>query len=187
MSSCISCGAPRTGGGYPQECEYCGRLHSVSLAYETSLFSADIKSELKKSLGSPTTVSDTEKDYAIVVLYLLEDLADIAEHHLNLLVQANPNDPKTLILRALFLLSKRGVRKTKIADVESAVSLLNLAASLGDEHIGPELSELGNIIFYGYYQRNSIAPNKKLLGFLANLELKNPTSETLATRITSFF
>ena len=187
MASCISCGAPRSGEAFPQQCEYCGRLHSVSLAYETSLFSAEIKDQLKKSLGDSSADTDADKEYAIVVLYLLEGLDDLAEHHLSLLVQAYPNSPKTLILRALFLLSKRGVRKSKLADVESAVSLLNLSASLGDEHIVPELSELGSIILRGYYQRNSITPNSKLLGLLDRLDPNNPTSETLATRITRFF
>ena len=186
MSACISCGAPRQGRAFPATCQYCGRLHSVSLAHEFSLFDENVKSELRSVLDVQGAAASIEKTYSIVLLYLLDGLADLAEYHVSKLLQTNPETPQVFILKALLLLNKKGVKKSKISDVEAAISSLNLGIALGGDSVRDEVAQLASIIFHGYYKHNSISVNPKLSGLISKIGEMETPSGTLAALVTRF-
>jgi hypothetical protein len=156
------------------------------LAYESSLFDENIKSELRTVLNVKDASSSSEKKYSIVILYLLDGLTDFAEYHVSKLIQSDPESPHALILKALLLLNKKGVKKSKISDVETAISSLNLSIALGGDLVLDEVTQLASIILYGYYKHNSIAVNSKLSGLISKLGEVEPPSGTLAALVTRF-
>jgi hypothetical protein len=181
---CISCGAPRTGSSFPQNCDYCGSLHTVSLAYESSLFDNTVKQALRDKLEtSSNLLADVDAQVSLIILYLLDDLTDLAKLHLEELMKSNPREPKLFILRAATLLNERGLKRSRLSAVEEAVSLINLAAATGGENTANDVAEITNLIHNGYYKKNSINPNSKLSGLLEKVGVRDPKVDSILSSI----
>jgi len=182
---CINCGAPRKEAqGANANCDYCGSLSAISLSYESSFFDASIKNAVRNRLENDASYADDpDAQVSLVILYLLDDLFEMSSMLVSQLSNSAPREPKYLILKAVTILSQRGIKRSKIKVIEEATSLLNFAASFSSESEVGDIAELGAMIKTHYYDKNGITPNRKLLGLLDNVGLVKLKSETLMSSI----
>ena len=178
---CINCGAPRKENqGANANCDYCGGLSVISLSYESSLFDSSIKKSVRDRIESDKSYEDDpDAQVSLAILYLLDNLFEMSSMLVNQLSNSAPREPKYMILKAVTMLSERGIKKSKIKVIEKATSLLNLAASFSAESQIGDIAELGAMIKTYYYGKNGIKPNSKLLGLLDNVGETNVKSESL--------
>tara|TARA_B110000208_G_C11572225_1_gene359327 strand:+ start:208 stop:681 length:474 start_codon:yes stop_codon:yes gene_type:complete len=154
------------------------------LAYESSLFDNTVKQALRDKLEtSSNLLADVDAQVSLIILYLLDDLTDLAKLHLEELMKSNPREPKLFILRAATLLNERGLKRSRLSAVEEAVSLINLAAATGGENTANDVAEITNLIHNGYYKKNSINPNSKLSGLLEKVGVRDPKVDSILSSI----
>lgn len=182
---CISCGAPRTDADDKfSACAYCGGLPEVSLSHDSSVIGFSIKSEVRGRLEKKEQNRDDIKaETSLIVLYLLDDLHELALSRIEPLLGSNPYDPELLILSATVDLKERGVRKTKIATIDKVVSKLNLAVSSDAKGLEAEVKCILDIVRSQFYEVNSIKPSKKFLGLCKNLSGISPETKTVLLEI----
>ena len=178
---CINCGAPRSQNqAATANCDYCGGLSIISLSYESSFFDSSLKNSIRERIENDDSYTDDpDAQVSLIILYLLDDLFEMSSMLVNELCKSSPREPKYMILKAVTILSERGIKKSKIKVIEEASSLLNLAASFSAESELGDISELASMIKVSYYKTNSINPNAKLLGLLENVGERSIKSESL--------
>ena len=182
---CINCGAPRNKNqGASANCDYCGGLSVISLSYESSLFDSSLKNSIRDRIENDDSYADDpEAQVSLIILYLLDDLFEMSSMLVSELCKSAPREPKYIILKAVTILSERGIKKSKIKTIEEASSLLNLAASFSSESELGDISELASMIKVLYYKTNGINPNAKLLGLLDNVGERSLKNESLMSSI----
>ena len=178
---CINCGAPRNKNqGASANCDYCGGLSVISLSYESSFFDSNMKSSIKDRIENDDSYADDpDAQVSLIILYLLDGLFEMSSMLVNDLCKSAPREPKYIILKAVTILSERGIKKSKIKTIEEASSLLNLAASFSSESELGDISELASMIKISYYKTNGLNPNAKLLGLLENVGERSHKNESL--------
>ena len=178
---CINCGAPRNDSqGASANCGYCGGLSVISLSYESSFFDSNMKNSIRDRIENDDSYADDpEAQVSLIILYLLDDLFEMSAMLIGDLCKTSPREPKYIILKAVTILSERGIKKSKIKTIEEASSLLNLAAAFSSESELGDISELASMIKTAYYETNGINPNAKLLGLLDNVGERSHKNESL--------
>lgn len=182
---CINCGAPRNDTqGANANCEYCGAISTISLSYESSFFDSSLKGSIRDRIENDVSyANDPDAQVSLIILYLLDDLFEMALMIITDLCKSAPREPKYMILKAVTILSERGLKKSKIKSVEEASSLLNLAASFSAEAELGDIAELASMIRTFYYKNNGINPNAKLIGLIENVGERDLKDESLMRSI----
>ena len=182
---CINCGAPRNNTqGVNANCEYCGAISVISLSYESSFFDSNLKSSIRDRIENDDSyANDPDAQVSLIILYLLDDLFEMSSMLISDLCKSAPREPKYIILKAVTILSERGIKKSKIKTIEEASSLLNLTTSFSSESELDDISELASMLKEIYYKKNGIKPNAKLLGLLENVGERDLKDDSLMRSI----
>ena len=83
----------------------------------------------------------------------------------------HPDNPRFLLLRSISALKSRGIRKTKLKDIEEIIGTLNVILGFDSETFAADVNVVADAIHHQFYQRNRIKPNATLVGLLDTLEL----------------
>ena len=168
---CINCGAPRDRDNNKFDpCSYCGGLPEVSLSHDRGLLSSAIKAELRFKLEEKNDADlDLNAETSLVVLYLLDNLAVLAEARVSKLLQRYPTKASVLLLSAVVNLRDRGISKTPIRVIDEVVSKLNLILTLDSEEFLSDVAFLHTRIESDFYNRNCVKPSAKFKALGENL------------------
>jgi hypothetical protein len=176
---CLSCGAQLHQSGYIQKCEYCGGV--VQLNLRTNVSALSISEKLNIRSNSERFSDDLSSILALSILYLEDDLTELALNVLSKGLAIYPTDPELHLMQAIALLSKDDMKKAKLPDIELAVKHLIFCIKIDSLTFAADCNFILNKIQNGYFKRNSIKPTRGFLDLQAEVS-EFPANELLASR-----
>jgi hypothetical protein len=180
---CVSCGAPRQDGADKfSACEYCGGLPEVSLSHDAGLLNYSVKQSIRTRLEG-LEKGDANAEASLIVLYLLDDLAQMADMRAETCLMKDPTNPQFLLLSAVAKLKERGVHKTKISVIDDVIAKLNMALSLDSGALTQEIKTIIDIIGERFYKKNGIKPSQRFLVLRDNLSGIAPPQNSILLEI----
>jgi hypothetical protein len=176
---CLSCGAQLHQSGYIQKCEYCGGVTQLNLRTNVSALSFTEKLKIKSN--SEKFCDDLSSVVALAVLYLEDDLTELALNVISRGLGIYPTDAELHLLQAVALLSKDHIKKIKMSDIELVVRHLVFCIKIDMLKFASECNFILNKIQDGYFRRNSIKPTLGFLDLQAEVSAFS-TDEVLVSR-----
>lgn len=164
---CINCGA--SNASTADVCEYCGTPLFISLAHGSNLFSKELRDNIYTNLQT-TDNKELDSEISLIILFLLDDLAEEAQKIVERLMIEHAKYPRLLLIKAIVEFKISGVYKASPVEAKQIISNVNIALSLGEEEIASEAKSLLLSLQKNYYQYNSINAPDKLDLILSKLE-----------------
>lgn len=164
---CINCGASNSPTN--ELCEYCGTPLFISLAHSSSLFSNELRDNIYTNLQTADN-KELDSEISLIILFLLDDLAEEAQKIVERLMNENAKYPRLLLVKAIVEFKISGVYKASPVEAKQVISTVNIALSLGEEEIAAEAKALLISLLNEYYHYNSIRVPDKLESVIAKLQ-----------------
>ena len=182
--SCPNCGAPIANTS-SSSCDYCQTPFYLSLNGDAAFLTGDLSAKYKEFYISDVKDNEFAAKLSLSILYLLDDLPDLADQIIAELHVTTPREPRVMLIDCLSCLKQTSMRKIKLLLVEEILSKLKIVISNGtDEEIASAM-QIANYIDQNYYERNGILKGKLMESILSRPFAFNGNNNTMIDQILS--